>query len=111
MTIQGLPEHLKDYSLAYVQYFATGEGVTIQAQILYKKEEPEMRKFLRQFVEKIPCVVEKEYQGQKYLDYNPVFQARFYECFGVAMWYAFVNCCVEHNNVLDLKMEMYYNLS
>jgi hypothetical protein len=47
MTTKGLPEHLKDYSLAYVQYFATGEGVTIQAQILYKKEQPEMQKFLR----------------------------------------------------------------
>ena len=111
MTIEGLPEHLKDYSLAYLHYFAQGEGVTIQAQMLYKKEQPEMQAYLRHFVANIPCVVENEYQGQKYLDYNPVFKARFHECFGANMWVAFENCCVEHNSVLDLKMEMYYNLS
>ncbi len=111
MTIKGLPEHLKDYSLAYLHYFARGEGVTIQAQMLYKKEQPEMQAYLRQFVVNIPCVVENEYEGQKYLDYNPVFQARFHECFGAGMWFAFVNCCVEHKGILDLSMEMHYNLS
>lgn len=34
LEIQGLPPHLKNYRLAYFSYAATGEGSTIEAEIL-----------------------------------------------------------------------------
>ncbi len=39
MQIIGLPPHLKNYSLAYFEYFATGEGINIQAEILNEADQ------------------------------------------------------------------------
>jgi hypothetical protein len=106
----GLPNHLKDYSLAYMEYYATGEGGSVYAELLFKDKKPSIELFFEPFVEIIPCVVEKEYNGETYLGFNPVFKVRFYECFGM-MWSVFEKCCIINNNVLDLKTEMHYNLS
>lgn len=110
MQIIGLPEHLKNYSLAYFECYATGEGLIIQAELLNNKQVPSIG-YSEIPVEKIPCVVELVRENQTYLDWNPTFKMRFLECFGAAMWSAFQNCCGLAKNVLDLKLNMHYNLS
>lgn len=111
MTISGLPEHIKDYSLAYFEYFATGEGVSISAELLNSKDQKPTIGFNGLECQIIPSFVEKEWNEQKYLEFSPEFEATFLKMFGVAAWQAFVQVCVKHKNVLDLKMELYYNLS
>lgn len=112
MHITGLPDHLKNYFLAYFEYFATGEGITIQAEILNNSnQDPTVGFSTLCGSEIIPCVVVQGALDRTYLDWNPEFKMRFLECFGVTMWDAFCNCCVRSNNVLDLKVEMHYNLS
>ena len=111
MQIIGLPEHLKNYSLAYFEYFATGEGITIQAEILNDGKQRTTIGFSKMEPEIIPCVISIEQHGQTYLEWNPEFKMRFLECFGATMWAAFQNCCGLAKNVLDLKLNMHYNLS
>ena len=111
MTILGLPEHLKNYSLAYFEYFATGEGLTIEAELLNSADQETTIGFGGFEFEIIPSVVEKEWQNQKYLELNPEFEATFLKWFGAAAWQAFAKVCVEHKNVLDLKTVLHYNLS
>ena len=111
--ITGLPEHLRNYSLAVFDYFATGEGFTLEAQILNDNDELPMDIgwWDRNLIPRYPCVIEKESHGEKYLDWNPEFKMHFYQCFGVKMWNAFVHCCERRKSVLDLKVKMHYNLS
>lgn len=110
MKIKGLPEHYKNYCLSYFYYAATGEGKTIQAEVLCSKKQnttigwPEMRP------EIIPLTIKKKFLDQEYLDYNPEFKAKFYETFGFNMWHAFMTV-VQEENFIDLKLEMHYNLS
>lgn len=111
MNIYGLPEHLRNYSLAYFEYFATGEGCSISAELLNSKDQKPTISFNGLECEIIPSVLEKDWDGQKYLDMNPEFEAVFLKLFGAATWEAFAGVCVRHKNVLDLKMELYYNLS
>jgi hypothetical protein len=111
MQIFGLPEHLRNYSLAYFEYFATGEGLTIEAELLNSRDQETTIGFGGFEFEIIPSVVEKEWQNQKYLELNPEFEATFLKWFGAAAWQAFSQVCVQRKNVLDLKMELHYNLS
>ena len=116
MKIQGLPQHLFYYHLAAFDYYATGEGIVKELQIVKlqngqyfppitvgsKTMPPEL----------IPCVIEKTFDAdQKYLDWNPEFEAAFFSNFGTNMWQAFQHCCVQNNSVLDLTLKMRYNLS
>lgn len=110
MKINGLSESYKDYNLAFFEYFATGEGVTVEAEILYKDQAPTIG-FGEWKAQIIPFAIENELLGQKYLDVNLEFKARFLECFGQRMWDSFSNCCLNHKSVIDLKVQMYYNLS
>ncbi len=71
-----------------------------RATIGFSKMEPEI----------IPCVNSIGQHGQTYLEWNPIFKMRFLECFGATMWAAFKNCCGLAKNVLDLKLNMHYNL-
>lgn len=110
MKIIGLPNHLTKYKMAYLDYQATGEGITILAEILnHDSQKLSLGYFYEP--ELIPCVIEKEFENQKYFDWNPEFKTKFYEVFGATMFEKFVTCCLEHNNFLTLKSEMHYNLS
>ena len=111
MQVFGLPEHLKDYSLAYFEYFATGEGCSISAELLNSKDQKPTIGFNGLECQLIPSVLEQDWTEQKYLDFNPEFEATFLKMFGVSAWQAFTQVCVQRKNVLDLKMELYYNLS
>lgn len=115
MTIIGIPEHLKNYSLAVFHYFATGEGDTTQIQLLcdpdqildvgYDGFDPDI----------IPAIIEKTVDmfGIKhtYLDWNPEFKAEFFANFGAYDWQSFTNCCIIHKGHLDLIKKSHFNLS
>jgi hypothetical protein len=111
MQIFGLPEHLRNYSLAYFEYFATGEGCTISAELLNSKDQKPTIGFNGLDYEIIPSVLEKDWNEQKYLSFNPEFEATFLKLFGAAAWQAFSQVCVQRKNVLDLKIVLHYNLS
>jgi len=108
--IVGYPEHHKNFSLAYFQYFATGEGFTCEAEILHKDQKPTIG-FEGMPPDIIPFCVEAEVLGYKYLTENVEFKARFLECFGVDMWSHFRNCCLGNKNPIGLIVKMHYNLS
>lgn len=108
--VSGLSEHLLKYKLAYFFYHATGEGVTLEAQILDNdilKPTIGWEGFSPTI---IPSVIEKELFNQKYLDWNPEFKAKFYEVFGVQAWEYFLNIAYNNANI-NLKMGLHYNLS
>lgn len=111
MQIIGLPEHLKNYSLAYFEYFATGEGLIIQAELLNNNKQTPSIGYSEIPVEKIPCVVELVRENQTYLEWNPTFKMRFLECFGSTIWSIFEKGCGLHNKVLDLKLNTHYHMS
>ena len=115
-TTLGLPKHVKNYSLAYFEYFATCEGVTIKAEMLnYEDQQPSFAKDwpeeVSSIIKRIPVAIAKTFEGKKYLDWNPEFKIVFYETFGCKLWDAFVHVCMNNKNALDLKIELYYNLS
>ena len=115
ITLQGLPQHLKNYSLAVFQYAATGEGVTNEIQLIchpkqpvdvgYEEFEPHI---IPATIEKTTTIFEEEY---KFLDWNPEFKAEFFANFGLMDWEAFKICCVEHKGYLNLIKKLHYNLS
>jgi hypothetical protein len=108
--VPGLPQHAKDYSLAYFYYFATGEGVTKEAEILWREHQKPTIGF-GDCCDIIPYAVEKEEFGQTFLAENPEFKELFLECFGTSMWGHFQNCCLKNESVIDLVVKMHYNLS
>ena len=115
MTLTGLPKHLENYSLAVFDYFATGEGVTTEVELLSLTEQKPTIGWEGLPNDIIPAVINKKetFHGKEYeyLDWNPEFKATFLENFGVGDWLKFLNCCVEHKNVLDLVKKANYNLS
>lgn len=113
MKVTGLPEYLKNIKLAYFSYFATCEGKTIEAKIVTNRFDIQKQIEGLGFTDPklIDCVIEKELFNQKYLDWNPDFKAKFYECFGFEMWEAFLNCVADNDGFLDLHVKMHYNLS
>lgn len=116
MKIQGLPQHLSKYYLAVFYYSATCEGIAEELQIVMLDDgqyfPPINVGWETMKPELIPCVVEKTFDAdQKYLDWNPEFEAAFFANFGTNMWQAFQHCCVQNNSVLDLTLKMHYNLS
>jgi hypothetical protein len=110
MNTISLPEHYKNYSLAFFDYFASGEGRKVQIELLFKDQIPSIGFSLYE-PEIIPCTVECECEGQKYLDMNSEFEAKFIQYFGSLVWLSFKYVCLENKNVLDLKLELHYNLS
>lgn len=109
--VSGLPDHLVKYKLAYFSYLATGEGVTLEAEIVDNDIlKPTIGVWDGFPPTVIPAVIEKELFNQKYLDWNPEFKAKFYEVFGVQMWEHFLNCSYE-NSRINLVVRMHYNLS
>jgi hypothetical protein len=114
MKITGLPEHLRDYSLAYYHWFATGEGVTNEAELLCCPTQiPSIGQ--EGMIELIPAVVEKEIvladEEYVYFDWNPRFKAVFLEQFGVDDWISFTHVCLQHKGFLNLIKKSHYNLS
>lgn len=123
MKVSGLPEFTKQVYLAYFSYAATGEGKTTEAQIVYdwdseyanKKDDLYFKEQLKigsdHFqCQYIPFVIEKDFMDQKYLDYNPEFKAKFYECFGVAAWEDFCLATFE-DSIINMTYKMHFNLS
>lgn len=116
--IIGLSKHLTEYRLAVFEYFATGEGLTVEMELLNSPDQKITIGFpnLPNGGAKIINCVRRQKKTVlgatcQYLDFNPEFVAKFHEGFGFGAWAAFKNCCVQHGNVLDLKVKMYYNLS
>lgn len=111
MKIKGLPEYFGNYYLAYFNYAGTGEGKTIEAEILCSKKQKAKIGWPPDFeAKKIPLVIKKKFMGQPYLDYNPAFKAKFYEVFGVGMWGDFMNV-VSAEGFINLTVKMHYNFS
>lgn len=108
--VYGLPEHLLKYKIAHFFYHATGEGVTLEAQILDNDVLKPVIGWGGCPPTIIPAVIEKELFNQKYLDWNPEFKAKFYEVFGIQAWEYFLNAAYK-NASINLKMELHYNLS
>lgn len=125
MEVRGLPETYRGIYLAYFEYGATGEGKTVEAQIVYGKEyakhikDPESqlkigwqdlgwRDPFRPRL--ITATIEKEFHGAKYLDWNDEFKRRFYECFGHLAFQDFLLCC-QNGATIDLIYKMHFNLS
>lgn len=111
MKIIGIDKRYKDVYLAYINYAATGEGVMIEAQICDNKgPEPKIGDPVAFPPDKIPAVVEKKFQNQTYLDWNPEFEAKFLKIFGVETWNHFINC-LEQGGWFQLTYKLHYNLS
>jgi hypothetical protein len=115
MTITGLPKHLENYSLAIFEYFATGEGVTTEVELLsFPGQKPTIgweglsNNIIPAVIERKETMYEKEHV---WLEWNPEFKAAFFDNFGVGDWMQFHNCCVKHGSWMNLVKKAHYNLS
>lgn len=115
MKIEGLPKHLENYSIAVFDYFATGEGITTEVELLCNTEEKPSIGWEGFPPNIIPAVLEKKETlfGKKHvwLEWNPKFKAVFFENFGIGDWQKFQNCCVGHGSWMNLVKKLHYNLS
>lgn len=113
--LTGLPKHLENYSLVVFYYFATGEGITNEIQLLChpnQKLDVGWEGFNRNI---IPAIIEKTVDifgvDNTYFDWNPEFKAQFFGNFGPNDWEAFTHCCVDNKGHLNLIKKSHFNLS
>lgn len=115
MKIIGIPEHLKNYSLAVFNYDATGEGTTNQIQLICHPDQPLDVGYEGFDPDIISATIEKTVNmfgvEHTYLDWNPKFKAEFFANFGAYDWQDFTHCCVVNKGYLDLIKKSHYNLS
>lgn len=137
--VSNIPKHAFNIYLAYFEYFATGEGYTLEAQIVfdYRDEESDLHpalqfKSLNEVLEHqtkitctqtlkpefIPLIIGREEdlliandtkKRFYYHEINPKFKLKFLEVWGGLTWNTFMKTCFENNAYIDLISKMRFN--
>jgi len=109
-------KNLEKYSLIVFENFATGEGLTVEVELLCGPDQKPtiMEGYPLDWTpERIPATVIKNdplFPGETYIDWNPEFIANFLQCFGAKIWASSEKLMLD-GHYFNLSQKFHFNLS